>query len=65
MTEKGHNGGEIMRVAIAQKERHTPGRHQLSDLMEHGLGYGQRAGTDLDAQQQFGLGIERGPDPVG
>jgi len=65
MTEMGHNGGEIMRVAIAQKERHTPGRHQLSDLMEHGLGHGQGAFPYLDAEQQFALGIDCRPHPVG
>ncbi len=48
---------QIMQVPITQKERHTPGRHQLSDLMEYGLRHGQRAVTDLDAQQQFGLRI--------
>jgi hypothetical protein len=53
----GHNGDEVMRVAIAQKERHTPGRSQLSDLMEHGLGHGQGAFLYLDAQPPFALGI--------
>ena len=60
-----HDGGEVMRVPIAQKERHTPGRQQLRDVMQHGLRHRQGAVTDLDAQQQFGLGINRGPDPVG
>src|SRR5262245_45494855 len=64
-TEMRHDGSEVMRVPITQKERHTPRRHQPSDLMQYGLRHCQRAVTDLDAQQQFGLRIDRGPDPVG
>ena len=60
-----HDGSEVMRVPITQKERHTPRRYQLSDVMEHGLRHRQRAVTDLDAQQHFGLRIDRGPDLVG
>jgi hypothetical protein len=65
VTAMRHDGGEVMRVPIAQTERNTPGRHQLRDLMQHGVGHCQRAVPDLDAQQQFGLRIDRGPDPVG
>ena len=32
--------------------------------MQHPLGHGQGAFPHLDAQQQFGLRIDRGPDPV-
>src|SRR5262249_19526515 len=60
-----HDGGEVMRVPVAQKERYTPWRQQLRDLMEYGLGHGQGAFPHLDTQQQFGLRIDRGPHPVG
>jgi len=63
--EMRHNGGEIMRVPVAQKERHTPRRQQLRELMQYGLGHRQCAFTHLDAQEQLALGIERRPDPVG
>ena len=55
----------LMCVPITQKEWHTPGRQELSDLMQHSLRHRQRTVTDLDASQHFGLGIDRGPDPVG
>lgn len=32
--------------------------------MEHGWGHRQSALTDLDAQQQLALGIDRGPHPA-
>jgi len=54
-----------MRIAITEQERHTAGRQQLSEVMEDGLGHRQRALPHLGAQEQFGLGINRGPDPVG
>jgi hypothetical protein len=63
--EMRHDGGEIIRLSIAQKERHTTGRQQLSDLMQHGLGHRQGAFPSLDAQQQLALGIDCGPHPVG
>jgi hypothetical protein len=44
-----HDGGEVMRIPIAQKERHTSGRQELRDLMQHGLRHRQRTVTDLDA----------------
>ena len=54
-----------MRLAIPEKERHTTGRQQLSEVMEYGLGHREGAVTPLGAQEQCGLGIDRGPDPVG
>jgi hypothetical protein len=54
-----------MRVAITEKERHTARRHQLREVMEDGVGHRPGAVTHLDAQEQFGLRIDRGPDPVG
>ena len=57
-----HDGGKIMRIAIAQKERHTARRQQSCNLMQHGLGQGQGALAYPDAQQQFRLGIDGGPD---
>jgi hypothetical protein len=33
--------------------------------MEYGLSHGQCVFTHLDAQEQFGLGIDRRPHPVG
>src|SRR5262245_33619694 len=35
--EMRHDGSEGMRVPITQKERHTPRRYQLRDLMQYGL----------------------------
>ena len=55
--EMRHDGGEGMWVPVTQKERHTPGRQQLRDLMQHGLGHRQGAFPDLDAQEQCALGI--------
>jgi kynurenine formamidase len=56
VTDMGHESSEIMRITIAQKERHTTRHPQLSALMEYGLGHHQGAFTHLDAQQHFGLG---------
>jgi hypothetical protein len=60
-----HDGGEVMRIPVAQKERHTARRQALRDLMQHGLRHGQRAFPHLDAQQQFALRVNRRPHPVG
>ena len=46
-----HDGGEVMRVPVAQKERYTPWRQQLRELMEYSLGQGQGAFPHLDTQQ--------------
>ena len=65
MTEMGHDGGEIMRISIAQKERHTARRQYLHNLMQDSLSHRQAAFPHLDTQQQFRLRIDGGPDPVG
>ena len=46
-----HDRGEGIGVAITEKERDTPGRQELSDLMQHGLRHRQRTVTDLNASQ--------------
>jgi hypothetical protein len=45
------DGGKISRVAVAQKQRHTSGRQELNDLMQHGLSHRQGSVTLLNAQQ--------------
>src|SRR5207244_9885167 len=65
VTEMRHDSGKIIPVPVTQKEWHTPGRQQLSDLMKDGLRHRQGALADLDVQQQLGLGLDRRPDPVG
>ena|SRR5215510_11890949 len=60
-----YDRGEVMRVAITEQEWDTAERQQLSDVMEYGLGHRQGALPHLGAQEHFGLGIDRGPDPVG
>ena len=62
--ELGRDGHEIMRVAIADKKRHTAGSDQLRELMQHGLCHRQRALTHLPTQQQLTVGIDRRPPPV-
>ena len=59
-----HNGGEIIGGPVAQKERHTPGRPQLRELLQHDVSHRPGAFPALDVQQPFARGIDRGPDPV-
>jgi hypothetical protein len=51
-----HDGREVMRVAIAQKERHTPRRHRLRDLMQHRLGPRHGAVTPCTLSSSFDSG---------
>jgi hypothetical protein len=60
-----HDCGEVILVAITEKEWDTPGRQELRELMKHGLGHRQGALAHLHAQEQLALGIDRRPDPVG
>jgi hypothetical protein len=60
-----YDSGEVMRIAIAQKQWNTARCQELRDLMQHGVGHSQRALSDLYVQAQLALPVDRGPDPVG
>ena len=62
--EMRDNGRQVMRVPVAQKERDTPRRQEVREVMQHGLRQGQGAFPHLDTQEHFGLRIDGSPDPV-
>jgi hypothetical protein len=65
VTEVGQQRGQILFEPIGEKQRHPARSKHLGHLMDHALRHGQCALADIDRQQQLGLGINRGPHPVG
>src|SRR5262249_37167171 len=61
LAEMGEERCGILLEAVGQEERHTAGRQQLADLVDHALRHGQRAFAHIDGQQQLGDGVHGCP----
>src|SRR5215831_17102280 len=64
LTEMGEERRGVLLEAVRQEEWHTAGCQHLHDLVDYALRHGQRPVPDVDGQQQFTLGVHRGPDPL-
>src|SRR5262249_62137608 len=60
----GHDGGEVLLIAIAEKQGYAVGSQQEGYLVEDALRHGQGPLTDVERQEQFTFGLHGDPDPV-